>query len=95
LQGGGGRDTVQPMPDTRSKAFFGTNCIYNAVTEELLVEFTVYRKKLDPLTPSGRPYTYIYDDVPAAVAADFLDDKENGEFFNSDIRGLYDFTRIE
>jgi len=83
------------MPDARSKAFFGTNCIYNTVTEELLVEFTVYRKKLDPVTPSGRPYVYIYDDVPEATADEFLDDKENGEFFNASIRGIYAFTRIE
>ena len=89
------RATIPAMPDARSKAFFGTNCIYNAATEELLVEFTVYRKKLDPVTPSGRPYVYIYDDVPEAIADEFLDDKENGEFYNESIRGIYDYTRIE
>jgi len=83
------------MPNDRTKAFFGTNCIYNPATEELLVEFMVYRKSLDPLTPSGRPYTYIYDEVPEAVADAFLDDRQNGEFYNAFIRGIYAFTRIE
>lgn len=83
------------MPDERPKAFFGPNCFYVAGTEELVVEFLVYRKRLWPLEPSGRPYIYKYDDVPEAVADAFLDDKENGEYYNSDIRGVYNYTRLE
>ncbi len=95
LQAAAAAGKFAAMPDERSKAFFGTNCIYNPATSELLVEFTVYRIRLDPVTPSGRPYAYIYDGVPQAVADAFLDDRENGEFYNSDIRGIYSFTRIE
>ena len=83
------------MARVRPKAFFGPNCFYVAATEELVVEFTVYRQRLAPLTPAGRPYIYRYDDVPEAVADTFLDDLENGEYYNSDIRGEYPYTRLE
>lgn len=82
------------MTTTRAKAFFSDGCTYDAANEQLTVEFTVYRKRVNPQTPSGRPYKYIYDEVPISISEAFLNDNENGEFYNSDIRSEYDFTRI-
>jgi len=67
---------------------------YNAATGKLLVVFNVYRKRLTPFYPSGRPYVYRYNDVPEAVADTWLDDAGNGEYYNASIRGVYSFTRI-
>lgn len=67
---------------------------YDAATEQLTVTFTVFRKRVAPLIPSGKPYAYRYDDVPEAVADTWLDDEGNGEYYNSTIRNAYDFTRL-
>ena len=83
------------MADDRPKAFYSDGCTYDAANEILHVEFTVFRKRLAPLTPSGRPYIYEYEEVPLAIAEEFLNDEEDGTFYNELIRDEYDFTRIQ
>mgnify|MGYP004454369159 CR=1 FL=1 len=92
---GAGRRYTPEMPALRPKAFFTDGCSYDAATEKLTVEFTVFRKRVFPLNPSGKPYKYIYDEIPLATSEAFLNDAENGEYYNASIRGLYTFTRIE
>ncbi len=83
-----------PMPGLRPKMSDDPNSSYNAATAQLLVVFNIYRKRLTPFYPGGRPYVYRYNDVPEAVADLWLDDAGNGEYYNANIRGVYDFTRI-
>ena len=83
------------MPNERPKAFFSDGCFYDAATEILHVEFTVYRKRLAPLTPSGRPYIYEYEEVPLAISEAFLNDDEDGTFYNAYIRAEYEFNRLQ
>jgi len=66
---------------------------YNAATKLLSVGFTVYRKSVAPLSPSGKPYRYHYFNVPVAVADTFILDRENGEYYNANIRGKFAFYR--
>ncbi len=51
---------------------------YDAVAQELLVEFA----------ESGQ--TYLYSDVPAAVAEAFLAADSHGRYYHEEIRGQYE-----
>ncbi len=87
--------TIVPgMARIRSKMAYDPDCTYDAATQVLTVIWTVFRKGVAPLKPSGRPYEYTYTNVPEAVADSFLDDRGNGEYYNAVIRGHYTFTRI-
>lgn len=73
---------------------FYAGCEYNAATKDLLVMFTVWRKAYTSNPKNGKPYHYRYFNVPVAVAASFLNDNENGEYYNYVIRNHFSFERI-
>ena len=66
---------------------------YDAAEEELTVEFFLGKWRAVP-PPTGRPYLYVYDEVPAAVWSAWVVAEYSGAFFNSDIRPIYSFSRI-
>lgn len=71
------------------------SAIYNAPTADLALTFTQNRKALAPLSPDGRPYSYTYHAVPAAVFAQFEVEGKSGIFYNFQIRAVYTFTRTD
>ncbi len=73
---------------------FYAGCEYKPESKKLFVMFTVWRKSYTSNPKNGKPYHYRYFDVPAVVAAAFLDDKENGEYYNYVIRNHFSFGRI-
>jgi|TARA_R100000093_G_scaffold68757_1_gene40550 hypothetical protein len=81
------------MARVRPKAFFSQGCFYNATTKDLLCHFTLWKQTPPFGGIDGSPYIYWYHNVPQAVADAFLDDEENGEYYNYVIRGHYTFTR--
>ena len=87
------RATLWGVATGRPKAFFGPNCSWDENTEDLIVEFTAYRKALAGAPFTGRPYVYTYHEVDAATAGEFLTTYEDGTYYNYNIRGAFDFTR--
>ncbi len=73
---------------------FYAGCEYDVASKELLVMFTVWRKTFTSFPKDGKPYHYKYYNVPILVAASFLNDNENGEYFNIVIRPNYTFLRL-
>lgn len=69
-------------------------CYYLSGTQLLFVEFTVYKAGGKRFAPNGKPYQYLYHNVPQTLAEDWLDDKCNGETYNSSIRDSYAHTRV-
>jgi hypothetical protein len=39
--------------------------------------------------------TYVYDEVPQSVVEELLDSKEPGRYFQANIRGRYEYERLE
>ena len=71
------------------------SAISNPPTFDLFLTFTQNRKALAPLSPDGRPYSYTYHAVPAAVFAQFQVEGNSGIFYNFQIRSTYAFTRTD
>ncbi len=84
----------QDMARKRPICFFWTGCHYDIATKDLLVHFTVYRKDQEEPKPNGRPYQYVYHNVPLAVAASFINDDANGEYYNYVIRDHFSWRRV-
>jgi len=83
----------------RPKCCFTENCDYVAASQRLIVEFFGYKKSLSAPPFTGKPYLYVYEDVPQAVADHWFSIDCDGEWYNYNIRGQpsslgYDFVRI-
>lgn len=77
---------------------FSFMCDYFPASEILVVEFTAYRKALARPPLDGRPYVYVYENVPEELADLWFDEDCDGVDYNFLIRGqpgpIYPFTRI-
>ena len=83
----------------RPKCCFTANCDYVAASQRLIVEFFGYKKSLSAPPFTGKPYLYVYEDVPQAVADHWFSIDCDGEWYNYNIRGQpsslgYDYVRI-
>jgi hypothetical protein len=83
----------------RPKSCYTVQCDYIPASERLIVEFSGYKKGLARPPFTGRPYLYVYEDVPQAVWDYWLSIDCDGEWYNYNIRGQpkalgYGYVRI-
>jgi hypothetical protein len=86
------------MAAARPKCCYTVQCDYVPSEQILIVEFTGYKKSLSPPPLDGRPYLYLYYDVPQEVWDTWSAMDCDGTWYNYNIRGQpssegYTYTR--